>query len=143
MAYPDQFKAYREARGLSREQLAARADCHRNTVINVETGRPVKFATVLLLMEKMDYARDGAEVKTLALLWLESVTGLQISLAESHALHADANGTRQLQAEVVRRRLGRADVDLLTFAARHRKVLGALRAIRELVPESVRASAKG
>lgn len=142
MGYPEQFKAYREARGLSREQLSKRAACHRNTVINLESGRPVKFGTITQLMEKMGYPADSDETKQLAILWLEAVTGVQVSRAEAQRLGGaidraarQRSGLPALEAELSRRRLGREDIDLLRFAASHRKVLNALKAIRELVPE--------
>lgn len=136
MGYPEQFQFFREARGLTREQLAARADCHRNTVINLESGRPVKFATIKHLMMRMGFAADSDEVRLLALLWLESVTGFPITADEASRLQ----GMRQsdfedLHAELSRRRLGREDVELLTFAAGNRKVLSALRAIRDLAED--------
>lgn len=139
MGYTEQFKVFREARGITREALAAQAGCHRNTVLNVETGRPVKFATIVLLMQAMGYSAESAETKQLALLWLESVTGVQLGVGEAR----ERRGTPRrpsapvddLQSEVVRRRLNRDDIELLTFAARHRKVLNALRAIRELLQE--------
>ena len=142
MGYSEQFRAFREARGLSREALARRARCHRNTVINVESGRPVKFGTIVMLMESMNFSVDSPETKLLALLWLESVTGIRVSSAEAQRGAAAAEGARtssrpvaQLQAEVSRRRLGRDDIELLTFAARHRKVLAALKAIRDLLDD--------
>lgn len=143
MGYTEQFKAFREARGLTREALAAHAGCHRNTVLNVESGRPVKFSTVVLLMQSMGYSPDSAETKQLAVLWLEAVTGVHLSVGEARAATRDRAGTlrrlgavaQQLQSEVARHRLSRDDIELLAFAARHRKVLNALRAIRELLQE--------
>lgn len=139
MGYPEQFKHHREACGLTREQLADKANCHRNTVINIETGRPVKFGTMMQLMEHMGFRTDSSEVRFLALLWLEAATGIQVSPAQAENLQAEAaSGAHQLQHEISRRRLSHDDVDLLSFAARNRKVLNALRAIRELVPDTVR-----
>lgn len=139
MGYTEQFKAYREARGLTREALAAQSGCHRNTVLNVESGRPVKFSTIVLLMHSMGYEADSAETKNLAVLWLEAVTGVHLAAGGSHDRAGGGRrlgaATQQLQTEVARRRLNREDIELLTFAARHRKVLNALRAIRELLQE--------
>lgn len=144
MGYPEQFQRHREARGLTREQLAAKADCHRNTVINVETGRPVKFATILGLMQHMGYGPDSNETRQLALLWLESTTGVQITLIEAARLQADdVAPAQQLQQDISRRRLGRDDVELLSFAARNRKVLNALRAIRDLLHDNMQSASGG
>jgi transcriptional regulator with XRE-family HTH domain len=143
MGYSEQFKAFREARGVSSEELARRARCHRNTVVNVESGRPVKFATLLMLMETLGYKPESRETKLLAVLWLEAITGVRVSLNDTPRATAEkANGSRtasrasdELQAEVAQRRLKREDVELLTFAARHRKVLHALKAIHELLDD--------
>ncbi|HVU33710.1 MAG TPA: helix-turn-helix transcriptional regulator [Opitutaceae bacterium] len=144
MGYSEQFQRYREARGLTREQLAARADCHRNTVINVESGRPVKFATIIHLMHHLGYGRDSNETRLLALLWLEGVTGIHINGTDTTALASDHAGRfQQLAHDISGRRLTRDDVELLGFAARNRKVLNALRAIRDLVQESARPSPGG
>src|SRR5581483_6746854 len=62
MNYTRQFRQLREAKNLSREQLAALAGCHRNTVINIETGRPVKFSTIADLLQKMGHARESPEM---------------------------------------------------------------------------------
>lgn len=138
MGYPEQFKAFREARGLSREALASLAKCHRNTVSNLESGRPVKFASVVRLMTQMGYSESSRETKLLALLWLEAVTGIRVTERESTTLLRDimdknADALRALEAEVRRRRLDRAKLEALWFAAKHDKILESLRAIQELV----------
>lgn len=138
MGYSEQFRIFRETRGLTREGLALHAGCHRNTVLNVESGRPVKFSTIIMLMGAMGYRADSPEIKLLALQWLEAVTGVNISESELAApAKVDGDGRHRgaslLQSELSGRRLTRDEVDLLVFAARHRKVLNALRAIRDLL----------
>jgi len=46
MDYMQLFRSLREQRGLTLEQLAKLARLHRNTVVNIESGRPVKFKTI-------------------------------------------------------------------------------------------------
>lgn len=138
MGYPEQFKAFREARGFSRDALASLAKCHRNTVSNLESGRPVKFATVVRLMKQMGYSESSRETKLLALLWLEAVTGIRVTERESTTLlreMMDKNGDalRALEAEIRRRRLDPTKLEALSFAAKHDKILESLRAIQELV----------
>ena len=137
MSYARQFKAFREGRGLTREQLAARAGCHRNTVINVESGRPVKFETILELMGKLGYANHSAEVKLLALMWLESVTGVNVSRKEVDHLSGGTKdqraALRELEASVVAAALTPEDVALLRWAAQRAPALKILRSIRELM----------
>jgi len=136
MGYSEQFRDYREGRGLTREQLAARAACHRNTVINVESGRPVRFATIVVLMQHLGYPKDSAEVKRLAQMWLEAVAGVRLGDEIATPSRRESTKTTGLAAELSGQRLSRGEVELLTFAARNRKVLNALRAIRDLVDDS-------
>jgi transcriptional regulator with XRE-family HTH domain len=136
--YPEQFKAFREARGLSREELAARAGCHRNTVINVESGRrAVKFATIVRLMAKMEYRATSPETKLLALLWLEAVTGIKVTQPEiphlKPTIREEREALQHLQDEIIRQDLSPPDIALLEWAARHPPVMNSMRALRELV----------
>jgi transcriptional regulator with XRE-family HTH domain len=134
MAYPEQFRDYREARNLTREELADKAGCHRNTVINVESGRPVKFQTVAGLMEHMGYARTSAETKLLALLWLESVSGIALAPSEAQTLRgASTRDASRDEVDELLAGLRREELDLIEFAARHQEVLQILRAIRTLL----------
>lgn len=82
MNYTQLFRSLREAKGMSLDMLAAAAGKHRNTVANVESGRPVKFVTVAELMKKMGHDSGSAEMKALALLWLESVSGIPFSRSD-------------------------------------------------------------
>jgi len=136
MGYSEQFRDYRERRGFTREQLAARAACHRNTVINVESGRPVRFATIVGLMQHLGYPKDSPEVKRLAHLWLEAVAGVRLGDENAIPSSREATKPNAIAAELSGQRLSRGEVELLTFAARNRKVLNALRAIRDLVDDS-------
>src|SRR5882672_5081871 len=79
MQYAQLFRKLREQKGLSHEALAKLARCHRNTILNVEGGRNVKFKTIAGLMGKMGYASDSPEMASLALLWLEAVSGLDLA----------------------------------------------------------------
>lgn len=142
MSYSEQFKLFRESRGLSREGLASRAKCHRNTVNNVESGRPVKFETISQLMRAMDYGDGSPELKLLAVLWLEEVSGVRITVEEAQELKREVEKRRKstpwlqrLNREVARRGLGEEEVELLSFAAKHRPILTALRAIQGLLTE--------
>ncbi len=142
MHYTQLFRSLREAKGLTLEGLAELAGCHRNTVTNVESGRPVKFKTVSDLMEKMGYTARSAEMKSLALLWLESVSGIPFSepRTEAAALKAVSgyrkstrDSARQLEAEIVKRGLPARQIDLLIYAIRHPEALAILENVRDLV----------
>jgi transcriptional regulator with XRE-family HTH domain len=137
MSYSRQFKAFREGRGLTREQLAEKAGCHRNTVINVESGRPVKFATIRELMGEMGYSEHSPETRLLALMWLEAVTGVSITRREAEHVAAgtkDQRGAlRELESDVAAAALQPEDIALLRWAARRPPALKILRSVRDLM----------
>lgn len=141
MDYKRQFRELREAKGLSREQLASRAGCHRNTVINIETGRPVKFRTIAELLQAMGYPPQSDEVKQLALLWLEATTGVRLSADEAERTaarmrsayrRATQAGQQELLRTIEAAALTREELELLTFAAREPAVRAILQAVRDL-----------
>lgn len=141
------FRKLREQKGLSHEALAALAGCHRNTVLNVESGRPVKLKTIADLMQKMGYAPASSEMASLALLWLESISGIRFSEPAALATaqrrlatyaRTTAQAINQL-AEVVRSAgLDEPEIRLLIFAARHPEMLSIIQLIRDL-PDSAAA----
>lgn len=143
--YTQLFRKLRESRGLTLEQLAELARVHRNTVVNIEGGRPVKFKTIARLMKKMGYAADSTEMKSVALLWLESVSGIPFSRADAEGTARQAiagyrsparQAARRLDAAVAAASLTPADIDLLVFAARQPEVLAILEQIRRLTETS-------
>lgn len=150
MQYTQLFRRLREQKGLSHEALAKLARCHRNTVLNVESGRQVKFKTIARLMAKMGYANDSSEMASLALLWLESVSG--VDLAEPGALgpvrqklaaydRTLGQSTRQLLEAVRTARLDERRVRLLTFAARRPEILAIIESVQDLLEDtSVRSA---
>jgi transcriptional regulator with XRE-family HTH domain len=144
MHYTQLFRKLREAKGLTLEALAKLARRHRNTVINVESGRPVKFKTVAELMVKMGYGSKSPEMKAIALLWLEAVSGIPFSQPETEAgarkavsgYQASARqAARQLDEVVARASLDVGQIELLAFAARNPGVLAILGNIRALATE--------
>lgn len=76
MIYTELFRQMRETKNLTHEQLARKAGCHRNTVINVESGRPVKFRTIAKLMKAL-HATE-VQLQSMALLWVEATSGLEL-----------------------------------------------------------------
>lgn len=141
MDYMRQFRQLREAKGLSREQLASRAGCHRNTVINIESGRPVKFRTIADLLGTMGYPEQSGEMKQIALLWLESTTGVKLSPGEAERTVSRLKTVyrRSVQSSqdallraVESAGLSRDEIDLLTFAAQEPAVRTILQSVRDL-----------
>lgn len=142
MDYTQLFRSLREAKGLTLEELAELGACHRNTVTNVEAGRPVKFKTIAELMGKMGYDSRSPELKSIALLWLESVSGIPFSQkrTEDSALKTIAgyrkslrDSARQLEAEVVGQGLAQRQIDLLIYAARHPEIFKIIEDVRDLI----------
>jgi transcriptional regulator with XRE-family HTH domain len=145
MQYTQLFRRLREQKGLSHEALAKLARCHRNTVLNVESGRQVKFKTVARLMAKMGYASDSPEMAGLALSWLESVSG--VNLADPATLgparqklaaydRSLGQAARQLVEAVRQARLDERRIRLLAFAARRPEMLAIIESIQDLLQDS-------
>lgn len=142
MQYTQLFRRLREEKGLSHEALAKLARCHRNTVINVERGRRVKFATLAGLVTKMGYPSDSPELASLALLWLESVSGLDLAdpatLVQARqkvaAYGKSARQTSQQLVDAVRRaHLTERQIRLLIFAAQRPEALAILESVQDLL----------
>lgn len=142
MQYSLLFRQLRERKGLTAEALAKLARCHRNTVLNVERGRPVRFATLAALTTKMGYPSDSAEMASLALLWLEAVSG--IDLADPATLNSTrrktasyTRGPREaataLLDEIRRVGLNERQIRLLAFAAGNPEILGILETVQNLL----------
>ena len=142
MQYAQLFRRLREQKALSHEALAKLARCHRNTILNVESGRQVKFKTIARLMAKMGYPSDSSEMASLALLWLESVSG--VDLADPAALgpvrqklavydRTLGQATRHLVDAVRQTRLDERKIRLLTFAARRPELLAIIESIQDLL----------
>ncbi|MDB6168438.1 MAG: transcriptional regulator, family [Verrucomicrobia bacterium] len=142
MHYTQLFRSFREAKGLTLEELSRLARRHRNTVVNVESGRPVKFKTIAGLMVKMGYPASSVEMRSIALLWLESLSGLSFSRPDTEASARKAIATygssvrsaaRRLHEAINRADLTADEIELLVFAAGDRNVLEIVDRVRELV----------
>lgn len=142
MQYAQLFRRLREQKGLSHETLAKLARCHRNTILNVESGRQVKFKTIARLMAKMGYPSDSSEMASLALLWLESVSGVNLAdpatlgpVRQKLAAYDRTLGqaTRHLVDAVRQTRLDERKIRLLTFAAQRPELLAIIESIQDLL----------
>jgi DNA-binding XRE family transcriptional regulator len=142
MHYTQLFRTLRETKGLTHDSLAKQAACHRNTVINVESGRPVKFKTIADLMSVMGYNQETAELKSIALLWLESVSGVNLtceqSTAEARRKIDRYRATEQEAAQilgdtVIAEHLSVDQIRALLFASARPEIIAILENIRDLV----------
>ncbi|MDB6165882.1 MAG: hypothetical protein JWQ83_1022 [Lacunisphaera sp.] len=142
MQYTQLFRRLREQKHLSHEALAKLAHCHRNTVLNVESGRQVKFKTIARLMARMGYPSDSPEMASLALLWLESVSG--VDLADPSALapvrqklaaydRSSSQAMQQLFETIRRAKLDERKMRLLTFAALRPEMLAIIESVQDLL----------
>jgi transcriptional regulator with XRE-family HTH domain len=141
MDYTQLFRSLRESKSLTLDQLARLARVHRNTVVNIESGRPVKFKTIAALMQKMGFSASSAEMKSIGLLWLESVSGIPFSRAEPEATakkmiatyrSASRQAARQLEETIAAANLTAEQIQLLVFAAQHPEVVSIIESIRDL-----------
>jgi Predicted transcriptional regulators len=141
MDYTQLFRKLREEKDLTLEQLAELAGMHRNTVVNIEAGRPVKFKTIAALMGQMGYGANSPELKSMALLWLESVSGIPFSRSETQAaarklISSYRSSVRQavqrLEKEVTAANLDAAQIGHLIFAARNPELISIIENLRTL-----------
>src|SRR3954469_1191682 len=151
MQYTQLFRRLREQKGLSHEALAKLARCHRNTVLNVESGRQVKLKTVARLMAKMGYASDSPEMASLALLWLQGVSGGDLAdpatlgpVRQKLAAYDRSLGqaSRQLLEAVRQARLDERRIRLLAFAARRPEMLAIIESVQDLLQGAAGAGAE-
>jgi len=141
MNYTQLFRNLRESKNFTHDALAKLAGCHRNTVINVESGRPVKFKTIAELMSKMGYHLHSPETKSMALLWLEGVSGINLtqeqSASEAHERIAQYRSTEKeavklLSETIMREHLSVQQIRTLYYAAGSAEVISILENIRKL-----------
>jgi len=141
MNYTQLFRNLRESKNLTHDALAKLAGCHRNTVINVESGRPVKFKTIAELMSKMGFDLYSPETKSMALLWLEGVSGINVtheqSVSDAHERIAQYRATEkeavQLLGEtIMREHLSVEQIHTLYYAAQHPEAIAIVESIRKL-----------
>lgn len=141
MHYTQFFRSLRESRGLTHEGLAELAGCHRNTITNIESGRAVKFKTLADIMEKLGYPASSPQMRSLALLWLESVSGIDFTRPEQEEAarrtvaelrKATAEAASKLENEIVRSGLSGPQIDLLHYVVKHPEMLNLLDDMRRL-----------
>jgi len=141
MNYIQLFRNLREAKGLTHDALAKMTGCHRNTVINVESGRPVKFRTIAELMAKMGYDIHSPETKSMALLWLEGISGIDLTqeqnadevrerIAQYRASEKEA--VQLLGEAIMREHLSVQQIRTLYYAAEQPEIISILESIRKL-----------
>jgi hypothetical protein len=142
MNYTQLFRTLREAKALTHDGLAKLANCHRNTVINVESGRPVKFKTIAELMLKMGYDSSSSEMKSVALLWLESISGINLTRDQSTSearerieqYRASEREAAQLLVDAaIGAHLTVDQIRTLIFAASRPEIIAILENIRQVV----------
>jgi len=141
MHYTELFRSLREARGLTLDQLAKQARRHRNTVVNVESGRPVKFKTIAGLMVRMGYGKQSGEMLSIGLLWLEAVSGIAFSQPKTQRRAQEAVARYRAPARAAALELEHVlgsgalnaeQIGLLLFAARRPEVLSIIASVRAL-----------
>ena len=145
MNYTQLFRTLREAKALTHDGLAKLASCHRNTVINVESGRPVKFKTIAELMLKMGYDSGSSEMKSVALLWLESISGINLTHDQStteareriEQYRATEREAAQLLVDaVISSHLSVQQIRTLLFAASRPEIISIIENVRQVVTEA-------
>jgi transcriptional regulator with XRE-family HTH domain len=130
MNYQSFFKELRTQNGLSHAQVAEKTGCHRNTVINVERGRPVRFATISKMMASMGATEE--QTKTMAMLWVGGTAHLEVT-GESEAWASASQPMKTAWANL-KKHLDAMDSDQLEtmgWVAASPSLLKALKIIKE------------
>lgn len=81
MHYTSYFKTLREETDLTMDGLARKAGLHRNTIINIETGRSVKFQTIAKVLDVMGIKAGTVKYRIMAVLWASDVCKVDLSAA--------------------------------------------------------------
>lgn len=135
MDYTEFFRQLRVDKGFTHDTLANLAGVHRNTVINLEQNRQVKFKTVALLLRVMGYEMESAEMRRIALLWLEAVSGIQFSLQdvirEKRKMDKEYRKSKKSEVDLLNtvigeRNLSEEQIKLLLMAVENSEVMGIL-----------------
>ena len=141
MNYTQLFRNLRESKDLTHDALAKLAGCHRNTVINVESGRPVKFKTIAELMAQMGYDIHSPETKSMAMLWLEGVSGINLTQEENanevreriaQYRASEKEAVQLLGDAIMRMHLNVQQIRTLYYAVEQPEVINILESIRKL-----------
>jgi transcriptional regulator with XRE-family HTH domain len=144
MDYTQLFRSLREAKGFTLEALARLARVHRNTIVNIESGRAVKFKTIAALMQKMGYPASSPQMKSIALLWLESISGIPFSRTEAEATarksiasyrSTSRDAARELAEAAAQANLTAQQIRVLLFAVRNPEVISIVEHVRDVTTQ--------
>ena len=140
MTYTELFCQWRQQSGLSQDELARKAGCHRNTVINLEDGCVLRFNTLTNLVRAM--GRTEQEIHVIAMLWFEDMTGLSLAHAgPAFREYEKVSGPRKRLLETLNksaRKMTLTELKAITHASQRKEVLMILRSIHN--PESLKES---
>jgi DNA-binding XRE family transcriptional regulator len=152
MTYTQLFRTLRESKGLTHDGLAKLVGCHRNTVLNVENGRPVKFKTIAALMQVMGHDTTSPETQSVALLWLESISGINLTneqnAAAAYERIARYRATEKEASDLLAQAVMGAHLNVdrirtLCFAVSHPEIIEVLENIRKLIEQGKDGPAPG
>lgn len=138
MDYTEFFRQLRIQKGFTHDTLANLAGVHRNTVINLEQNRQVKFKTVALLLKVMGFDADSPEVRRMALLWLEGVSGIHFTLQEvireKKKIDREYRKSKKSTIDLINtaiseRNLSEEKLKLILKAVEHSEVMGVLECV--------------
>lgn len=146
MRYTQYFRSLREAKGFSHEGLARKAGLHRNTVINIESGRSVRFGTIAKLIGAMGYDEKSPELSLMALLWVESVSGIRFATGgnlekakkkAAELFEPEQQAANFLAKAAVNHNLTLKQIKMLTEACIKPEVMAILENISNIRPDGV------
>lgn len=139
----------RELRGdLRQDEVAAKAGLSRATIVNAENEQErLRFSTVAQIVRALGHRDDSSAMRDIALLWLQSVSGIQFGVEEAsdaikHLLTREkfrnAELLDQLSNTIATHGLSPKQIALLTWAASRAPALELLEHARQLEAYSVK-----
>ncbi len=141
MDYTLLFRKLRDEKGLTLDALARLSRCHRNTIVNVESGRRVRLKTLIQLVQKMGYPPDSDEMRSVLLLYFERITEIPFSQPKTKQATQKAianyrsgvkQAAQQLHDAVLEEELPEDQIRLLSFAVRTRRMIEVLSIVRSV-----------
>lgn len=140
MTYQQKLRALRGDR--SRAELSAASGINQSTLTKAETdGRTVKFKTVAEIVRALGHRDDSPAMREIALLWLQSVTGIHFSSDDAYTAAQELIEHQKvtlgdlldaLSNVIAERGLSPSEIQLLSWAAARPPALEILSYARQL-----------
>lgn len=140
MTYQSKLRELRA--DLKQDELALKAKLSRATIVNAENeDERLRFSTIAQIVRALGYRDDSPEMRDIALLWLESVSGIHFGVDDAsdaiqHLVDKEKFKNKELLATlattIATAGLAPKEIALLTWAASRPPALEILEHARQL-----------